>query len=321
MFSCRGKLFFVSDCIQNALCYDPESNLWCPAPWSTDSNLQEFTAVRGRTYLREVVVDNSDISFIMRKGKFNWCSDYWMWKYDLDANQSTIPVAMTEIGKRDDYHKQHPCVVAVDKYIYFIGGITPYPCNYDFPEDYKSLSHCARFDTRENEWQDTANLQQARHLALGAAAHGKIFIAGGYELVILGHAPAAWDELKTCEVYNVGTDEWHCMASLKLTVGPRGHGHGMVFADDTLYVLSNACESGELIVQCYDHGKDEWNVKKRTRLYQNWYPSCVQAGVFRIFKGDLDKLASCADFSNSSRCWPPMHTSSRRTPTQKAKEQ
>ena len=295
VFSCRGKLFFVSNDIRRALCYDPDLNWWSPAPWSADSNLPEFIADRrtSRVFLREVLVDKNDICFIVEE-RGRGSSNFWMWKYDLEANQSTIPVEMGQDVNYLALYKESDCVVAVDKYIYFIGGlimISPDPVPgdaYDSPGYYETLSHCARFDTRENEWQDTANLQQARHQAFGAGTHEKIFIAGGRAGI------GVFNSLKTCEVYNVETDEWHFMASLTFS---RWHDGGMVLAGDTLYVLSSLSsqEDEELIVQCYDQGKDEWNLKKRIPVQTHLNTLCKHACSFRIFKGALDNIASCGN--------------------------
>ena len=309
VFSCRSKLFFVSNNIHGAMCYDPDLNCWYPAPWSTDSNLQEFIADRKYAFLKEVLVVNSDICFILGDERAWPLKLTWLWKYDLDTNHSTIPVQMGQDVNYLALHKEYPCVVAVEKDIYFIGGYY-FPrhesdaeevshddnvCQFPPPPDpllAETLSHCARFDTRENKWQDIANLLQARYNAVGVGTQEKIFIAGGSNDYYS-------DPLNTCEVYDIATDEWHVMASL--TVSSDWYLYlilkGMVLADETLYVLYHLARHSEeeLTVRCYDPLKDQWNVKIRIP-FEKANTSLGNACSFRIFKGVLDNLPSWAGF-------------------------
>ena len=85
---------------------------------------------------------------------------------------------------------------------------------------------CSRFDTQEGNWQDIASLKIARYHAFGVGVNKKVFIAGRVG-ELLGVA------LKTCEVYNIETDEWHFFATLTV---PRAIGY-MVLAEQTLFVM------------------------------------------------------------------------------------
>ena len=81
--------------------------------------------------------------------------------------------------------------MAVDSYIYVIGGGVRNRSD-------RSLSECARFNTKKNEWQKIAPLNEARCDAFGVCKNEKIFIAGG----------STFDGSKivymsTCEVYNI----------------------------------------------------------------------------------------------------------------------
>ena len=175
------------------------------------------------------------------------------------------------------------CFVALDKDIYVIGGCKIEAMN---PRTV-AVPQCARFVTNENKLQDITNLQEARKEAFGAvmSTHKKIFIAGVRN-----------DGLKTCEVYNVETDEWHFVASLN---SPRPTGN-MVLVDGTLYVVgnfqmasatSNWKKSGG--VECYDHREDKWEVVKTPLVFRyTWIEfSPIKACSFRLFKGDLKRLA------------------------------
>ena len=81
---------------------------------------------------------------------------------------------------------------------------------------------------------------------------GKIFVAGGREDVVI---------LKTCEMYNVSTNEWQFIGSLNV---PREDG-SMVCLKGTLYVLGGIDYYGKsrLSVECYDPKEDKW-IKKTT---------------------------------------------------------
>ena len=104
--------------------------------------------------------------------------------------------------------------------------------------------------------------------------------------------------LRTCEVYNLLTDEWQFIASLTLH---RSSG-SMVLADETLYVLGGFTrEMGNSHkVECYNHESDEWNVKttvpvnKMTTYYNKFKPCTLKGCSLRVFKGVLPKLKSIA---------------------------
>ena len=72
------------------------------------------------------------------------------------------------------------------------------------------LTKAERFDNLENKWEEIANMQQGRGFAFGVATEERIFLAGGIieEEDILG--------LKTCEMYNICTNEWQLIGSLNV---------------------------------------------------------------------------------------------------------
>ena len=69
-----------------------------------------------------------------------------------------------------------------------------------------TLAVVDRYDLISNTWDKIADIQERRSKAYGAAGHGKIFIAGGYNGTI---------DLESCEVYHEATNESHFRASLK----------------------------------------------------------------------------------------------------------
>jgi N-acetylneuraminic acid mutarotase len=92
-------------------------------------------------------------------------------------------------------------VVATERYIFAIGGFA----DQDLKEPLKSVQ---RYDPVANKWQGVAPLNQRRG-NFGAAAFG----AGRYILVVGGVdvSSSGRRKLRTSEVYDVETDEWHVL--------------------------------------------------------------------------------------------------------------
>lgn len=153
------------------------------------------------------------------------------------------------------------------------------------------VSEAARFDTVKNKWEKITDVQEARFNACGVAANEKIFIAGGVGKVRKDSELLA--DLKTCEVYNMLTDEWQFVACLTV---PREEGN-MVLINETLYVLGGY-RLGDCIptVECYDDEKDQWNEKTVIPPHVLWeleylYPQFTFKGSsLNIFKGSLNNL-------------------------------
>ena len=126
----------------------------------------------------------------------------WSWETILSSDE----------GCRDN-----SCVVAAGNCLYVLGG-RPL-------QESESCAKAERFDTVESKWEEIADMQQERECAFGVATQGKIFVAGGQGR--LGFL------LKTCEMYNISTNEWQFIKSLN---SPRRLG-SMVCVNGTLYVL------------------------------------------------------------------------------------
>ena len=97
--------------------------------------------------------------------------------------------------------REESCVVAAGNHLYVCGG--------RINDDY--LTKAERFDIEESKWEEIANLQEKRIGSFGVATEGKIFLAGGIQPGRL-----MWQMLymKTCEVYNISTNEWQFIGSL-----------------------------------------------------------------------------------------------------------
>ena len=147
----------------------------------------------------------------------------------------------------------------------------------------ESLSKAERFDTVENKWEEIANMQEKRGSAFGVASGGKIFLAGGRK---------NWgSRLRTCEIFNISTNEWQLIGSLKV---PRVDG-SMMCLKGTLYVLGGTVDypvGSDTSVECYDPTEDKWiqkttiPVKMISEDNKDFFKGCA----LKLSKGVLDKL-------------------------------
>ena len=191
-------------------------------------------------------------------GKKHLC---YITKYEPESN-SWEAISSVDFGLREGI-----CIVAKDNLIYFIGGL--------IQGTNKALTAVDRYDLSERKWDKMAHVREARNRACGTAAYGKIFIHGGYNN---RHV------VKSCEVYNEGTNEWHLIAS------PMVHS-SVLCVDKKVYVVDGVWynqggERGE--IECYDHDKDEWNVITKiplqaVRRCRDGFP--VRSFSMRVFTG------------------------------------
>ncbi|KAJ7358813.1 hypothetical protein OS493_021600 [Desmophyllum pertusum] len=166
---------------------------------------------------------------------------------DTSTEQSTISRYNVELCSWETVLSSHQgcreecCVVTAGNHLYVFGGKPPRDSQYS-----QYVTKAERFDTVENKWEEIADMQQARGCACGVATQGKIFVAG---------------RNKTCEMYNVSTNEWQLIGSLNYW---REYG-SMVCLNGTLYVLGGTrdCYNKLLTVEYYDGTKDKW-MKKTT---------------------------------------------------------
>ncbi|KAL9958107.1 hypothetical protein ACROYT_G035078 [Oculina patagonica] len=240
----RGQLFAILHDIYESQCYDPDMNQWCPVPWAKRDPNQVLVG-NGQGF-EAVVPVNGEMCFKL------------------------FPILLLEVSSSLDWVNRHrSCVIAFDTYIYAIGGCTLEGLTFS-----AVLSEAARLDTVKNKWEKIADIQEARSGACGVAANEKIFIAAG--------VGKDRKELKTCEMYNIMTDEWQFIASLTVS---RIHGN-MVLVNKTLYILGGYRECYcNTIVECYDYEKDEWNEKTVTPLHQGliYHSFTFKASSLTIF--------------------------------------
>lgn len=198
------------------------------------------------------------------------------------------------------------CTVVMDSCLYVIGGL--YIGDVDKNGHIlRSVSCAVRFNTAIQKWEKIASLLCARYGACGAAARGKIFIAGG---IISGAFPYEVPEVvtETCEMYNVWTNEWQFIASLH---APRKNG-SMVYLRGCLYVLGGGLSAnGEvfwdaLVVESYDFERNTWTPKTKIPVLPPSRPNLkwndIKACTLSVNKEIIDRKKSItrpiADWDN-----------------------
>ncbi|XP_022810245.1 kelch-like protein 2 [Stylophora pistillata] len=139
-----------------------------------------------------------------------------------------------------------------------------------------------RFDITKKKWEEITEMQQARGGAFGMATQGNIFVPGG--------ADEENTVLKTCEVYNVATNEWQLFANLNVY---RTHG-SMVCLGEILYVLGGLDQTkkkAEHSVECYQSKQGKWIVKTTIPVEEDWRKKYAFKGcVLKFSRGVLDYL-------------------------------
>ena len=234
--------------------YDPVFNGWCTLDLSTTSSAK-VTVVNGEICSLEI--NTSSKQTTIKRFNVERCS----WQ----------PVLSSYEGCREE-----SCVVAAGKHLYVCGGWLEDDC----------VAKAERFDAVENKWEAIANMQEKRVQTFGVATKGNIFLAGGLTQKLSGSIVDA----KTCEMYNISTNEWQLIGSLKV---PRFDG-SMVCVKGTLYVLGGTNHIGEsrLSVEGYDPTEDKWiekttiPVKMICKDNKHLFTGCV----LKLSKGVLDKL-------------------------------
>jgi len=233
--------------------YDPVVNGWCTLDLST-SRSTKVAVVKGEIY--SIEVNTSTEKSTIKRYNIDRCS----WQMVLSSHEGC---------------REESCVVAAGSHLYVCGG--------RITVDY--VAKAERFDTVENKWEEIANMQEEKAASFGVATEGKIFLAGGRQPTgFLGK----W--LRTCEMYNISTNEWQFIRSL---LAPRVFG-SMVCLKGTLYVLggTNVFPGSVLDVECYDPTEDKWIIKTTipVKMISKGNKDAFTGCVLKLSKGVLDKL-------------------------------
>ena len=217
--------------------YEPVFRIWTTLP-TMDMDIlycgRRYAGVcRGQIYV--IQIDSSQTS-----GETSTVST--VKSFDVES-YSWQTVHSSNLGCRYD-----SCIVAAGNCLYVLGGEATR--NYSNPE-YVTVSE--RFDTIGHQWVQIANMQQERGHAFGVAFRGQIFVAGGKD--------KSGQDLRSCEVYNISTNEWQFIESLNV-----GRVSGsMVCVNGTIYVLggfrTGYLGGHEYTVEVYDPVGNKWTQK------------------------------------------------------------
>ena len=133
------------------------------------------------------------------------------------------------------HYRDESCVVAFGNCLYVLGGCS---------------KKAGRFDTVENKWEDIASMQTGMNSAFGVAIQGKIFVCNRF---------------CDCAVYEVSTNEWQTMASLrKWNVDSRFRLRSVVSLNQTLHAVGTVRANYSLkpdemiVVKSYDPKLNKW---------------------------------------------------------------
>jgi len=231
--------------------YDPAFEGWALSRRLSLSNRKLVAVVKGQIYAIDIN-SSTQKSTVER-----YDEGLWSWQTIFSSHKAC---------------RNEPCVVAAGNRLYVLGGI-PFGRS-------KPVAKAERFDTVQNKWEDIADLQQAKHRTFGVATQGKIFVAGG--------KGQEGQVLKTCEVYNISTDEWQLIRGLNV---PRYWG-SMVCVNGTLYVLggSKSVWQFEYTVESYDPTENVWTQKTSVPVNNIPEKPSFKGCALKISKAMLDKL-------------------------------
>ena len=231
--------------------YDPAFNVWSELILYRDS--AKLVVLKGEIYAVEVNIYSTNTT--IKKYNVKRCT----WETLISSCEGC---------------RENACVIAAGSHLYLFGGKIPHK------EEY--VAKAQRFDTVENKWEEIADMHEGRSDAFGVANENKIFVAGGLR---------NGTKLKTCEIYNISTNEWQLVANLNV---PRFHG-SMICLNGKLYVLGgrNDRNQRELSVECFDPANDQW-IQETTIPVTNTDPfqnkNTFIASVLKLSRELLDNL-------------------------------
>ena len=240
--------------------YDPFLNGWSSFPFCFGIGWDKVTVIKGELFsIHETVAR-------IKKDKIN-TKTVTIKKFQVET------CSWQKLHSSSQCYRKDSCVIGSGNFLYLLGGTSPHTSQH--------VAKANRFDITEKKWEEITDMQQARGGAFGVASQEKIFVAGG--------ADEEGTVLKTCEVYNVSTNEWQLIANLNVY---RTHG-SMVCLGGTLYVLGGfdqTKKNPEHSVECYDK-QGKWIVKTTIPVEEGYEEKQAFKGcVLKFSKGVLDYL-------------------------------
>ena len=264
-------------------CYIPEENLWKRLPDGLkDERASSNQMIKFRNQLfifsewddterydpafnvwSELNLRRNYSKLIVLKGEIYAVSDSIIEKYNVKR------CTWEKLISSCQGYRKNACVIAAGSHLYLFGGRIR-----SIREEY--VAKAERFDTVENKWEEIADMHEGRSDAFGVANENKIFVAGGLR---------NGTKLKTCEIYNISTNEWQLVAKLNV---PRCYG-SMVCLNGKLYVLGgeNNRNQNERSVECFDPANEQW-------IHETTIPDLTNSSstgsVLKLSRELLDKL-------------------------------
>ena len=199
--SWRDELYFVARHDSQILRYVSISNRWMPLEFSLQLAMTvEELFIRNENeiyaWMSETIILSPYCASTVFKVRSRDCRLFDPYKrtkrISFIAMYKTETDSWDRVTSFDLGSREGVCVVAKDNFIYFVGGRAS-PNRYDC----ERLWYADRYDLSTNTWDKITDLQEPRSEVSGAAAHGKIFIAG-----------RGWYSTHSCEMYNETTNTW-----------------------------------------------------------------------------------------------------------------
>ena len=222
MTSFQGQLFvlFPGHKIYN---YDSSSNRWIPRP--TIADMPQAA--------NKVVVVGKDIFIFHTVQCYNY--NYFISKYDPSSNVWNV----VSSGEETAFINYGACAVSMGDFLYVLGGL--------------NKRQAKRFDTVENKWERIADMNEEKTRGCGAAAHGKIFVAGG--------------AVVSCEMYDVSSDQWQNVALSSNT--RRFRVISMMCLNGRLYIVKSGVSFRSrpfAAVESFDIKTKKWKKKSKISI-------------------------------------------------------
>ena len=277
LVSCRGRPVNFTTNLKSCEWYDAIFSRWIPFNFSNipENSLTANTFTTGLlTVIEKIFVFQGDVCAIMVIDNIRTRTiETTLYRYNIDSNiWQWFP--LPQLGQVADV-----CFVSSAKYIYALGGCMKYPTD-------RNRADASRYDMITGAWEEIAHMREARRLACGAAAHGNIFIVGGYSPNPI-HVLASEIYNVQCEMYNVKTNVWCLIANSTLPVWRRS----IMRQGTDLYLLgASKFEPHILTVEYYDIENNTWSVKTNVLMQQcseRMQHSSITACSVRLFRGVL----------------------------------
>ena len=235
--------------------YDPSTHNWMSLPYKDHRDLKQvFLGSDDEMYalMSEPCKECHELTQPTEESRPDWAHSSkkthlsFITKYQPQSNSWEDVSSFDHLNLRHDF-----CIVAKGNFIYFIGGAEWCDTGYTY------LADVERYDLSKNQWDKAADLQKARSCATGAAAHGKIFIAGGVNH--LGRGPRGW----RCEAFDERTNQWHFIPRFEMDPCVNLK---LLSLDDQLYAVRTATWFNRLVphqrqIERYDPDTRTWNRK------------------------------------------------------------